>query len=109
MEKASTTLTEADDGRTVTVRAGDTILLRLHENPTTGYRWAFDVLDSALVDAPKGRYQRRTDAVGAGGDLQWVLTAKAPGSTRVALKLWRQWEGDTSIQKRFGVTVTIRP
>ena len=36
------TLTRADDGRTVDLSPGDTLVLRLAENPTTGYQWALD-------------------------------------------------------------------
>ncbi len=32
-------VTEADNGRTFQARVGDTVVLRLPESPTTGYRW----------------------------------------------------------------------
>lgn len=32
-------LTAADSGRSIKVRDGDVIVLRLDENPTTGFRW----------------------------------------------------------------------
>jgi inhibitor of cysteine peptidase len=102
-------LTEADNGKTVEVHVGDAVALRLHENASTGYRWAFDDLDTKLVSAQEGTYLRRTDAVGSGGDMQWTVDAKAPGTAPLRLKLWRQWEGDASIQKRFAVTLIIHP
>jgi inhibitor of cysteine peptidase len=109
MNAATTTLTEADSDRTIDVRAGETVRLQLHENATTGYRWAFDEATTELVDAREDPYVRRSHAVGSGGDMQWTLTAKAPGTAQVSLKLWRQWEGDRSVQKRFAVTLRIKP
>jgi inhibitor of cysteine peptidase len=36
-------LTEADAGSTRQVKRGETVELRLKENPSTGYRWTIDV------------------------------------------------------------------
>ena len=109
MPQSSTALTEADHGRTVEVHMGETVALRLHENASTGYRWAFDNLDTNVVGVSEGNYVPRTAAVGSGGDMQWILEPRAPGTTQVNLKLLRPWEGDSSIQKRFAVTLVIRP
>ena len=109
MPQPSTALTEADDGKSVGVHVGETVALRLHENASTGYRWAFDNLDTNVVGVSEGKYVPRTAAVGSGGDMQWILEPRAPGTTQVKLKLLRPWEGDSSIQKRFAVTLVIRP
>ena len=103
----TTSLTEADAGKTIDVRAGETIVLDLSENATTGYRWALDGPATKLVEVRAGEYKRSSDAIGGGGEVSWTLRAVAPGTAQVKLKLWRQWEGDKSIQKRFGVTLRI--
>lgn len=103
-----TTLTQADNGKTVQLRVGDTLALHLHENAATGYRWAFDDLDGKLVDV-KEAYVARSEAVGGGGTMQWTLEAKAPGTTQIRLKRWRRWEGDSSTKERFSVTLIIGP
>jgi inhibitor of cysteine peptidase len=43
------TLTEADKGKTVQVHTGDQITLQLDENPSTGYLWAIDKTDNAVL------------------------------------------------------------
>jgi inhibitor of cysteine peptidase len=108
MAEPSATLTELDDGRTIEATVGDTIELRLPENATTGYRWAFDGLDGHVVRAGEGELIGKPAKVGSGGDVRWRLTALTAATTEVKLKLWRRWEGDRSIQKRFAIRLTIK-
>ena len=39
-------VTEVDNGTTVEVHVGETLVLRLPENATTGYRWAIEALNA---------------------------------------------------------------
>lgn len=91
------------------MHVGETVALRLHENASTGYRWAFDDLDTSTLAVREEKYLDRTRAVGSGGTIEWLLETKAPGTVHVNVKLLRKWEGDSSIQKRFAVTLNIRP
>ena len=108
MSGAQLTLTEADDGKSVELRAGDTLVVRLHENPTTGFRWALDDPVPKIVRVRGSEYLGQSDAVGSGGDVLWSLEAVMPGKTQIAFKLWRHWEGDISIRKRFAVPLSIK-
>ncbi|ACK49898.1 conserved hypothetical protein [Methylocella silvestris BL2] len=102
---------EADNGRTIRLHAGETITLRLPENPSTGYGWSLEPYDAELLDVRQGPYRTLSGALGAGGEASWTIRARAAGSstatTTLGLKLWRQWEGDPSIVKRFGVTLRV--
>lgn len=102
-------LTEADNGKTVELRAGDEVVLRLPENATTGYRWAVDAADGNLVEVKEGEYLARSNAVGSGGQAQWIIYAKAVGTTPIKLKRWRHWEGERSVVERFEFTLRIVP
>jgi len=100
------TLTESDNGKTVEARVGQTILLRLPGNPTTGYRWALDGGGSG-VQMEEGDHRPWSNAPGSGGETSWSITPTAQGTAEVKLKLWRQWEGDASIRKRFTVKLSV--
>jgi inhibitor of cysteine peptidase len=101
-------LSEADNDRTVDVHVGDTIRLTLPENATTGYRWAIDRHDDVVdVVADEPRYP--AGAVGSGGEVAFTLKAKKSGSGELALKNWRQWEGDSSVTRRFRVRLNVQP
>ena len=101
-------LGEADDGKTVRLHVGDQLTIDLHENATTGYRWAFDAADPAIATV-RGAEFTGAAGVGAGGRMRWVVTAVASGETRLHGKLWRQWEGEGSVKQRYAVTVRVQP
>jgi len=107
MNDARMTLTDADDGKSVTLKAGETIAVTLPENATTGYRWAVDSVDAALVTVRDPEASYPVGAVGSGGLVTWTFVAKAPGITTVTLKRWRHWEGDTSVVQRFRFQLSI--
>jgi inhibitor of cysteine peptidase len=109
MSQGSTTLTEADDGKAVDLHVGDTVVVRLSENPAAGYRWSVDGLDTQMASVEEGEYVRQSDAVGSGGEARWTVKAKMPGTTAIKLKLWRHFEGERSVQKRFAFTMTVKP
>ena len=103
----SSVLTLTDSGRIVDLRVGDEATLRLPDNPSTGYRWAVDAADTNLVEIKEGEYVSTSKMVGGGGEAQWLIKAKAPGTTVIKLKRWRPWEGDCSIVERYGITIRI--
>ncbi|HTR12701.1 MAG TPA: protease inhibitor I42 family protein [Roseiarcus sp.] len=105
----SSILTAADNGRTIELRAGAQVALRLPENATTGYRWAIDSADANLVDIKEGQYVSTSGTMGGGGEAQWLITAKAPGTTSIKLKRWRSWEGESSVVERYEITLRISP
>jgi inhibitor of cysteine peptidase len=102
-------LTEQDEGKTVDVHVGQTVIVSLPENASTGYRWAIEHADPSLVEAREAEPRYPSGAVGAGGRAQWVFLAKIPGTTLITLKQLRPWEGDASIVGRFHVQLRVLP
>jgi len=103
------TLTRADSGKVVEIRAGDTLIVRLSENPTTGYQWAVDTLNADEVVLQNVEYLRAGGAtVGGGGERRFTFKAQRAGTATLQLKLWRAWEGDASIVERFSVRCQVQ-
>ncbi len=100
-------LTEADNERTVDLRVGESVRLTLPENATTGYRWAIDRLDRDVVDMA-GSDSHYGGGIGAAGNVTFDFTARKAGSSEVALKYWRHFEGDGSIVKRFSFRLNAK-
>ena len=103
-------LTQADNGKSVEARPGDLIIIRLPENPTTGFRWTVDKVDPLYVEAQGSSFSAARDAaVGGGGERTFSFKVKGEGGTgNIGLKLWREWEGDASVIERYRVAVKVR-
>ena len=102
------TLTQADQGKSITLQPGQTLVVKLPENPTTGFRWAIARNDEATLALRSSDYAPAANVgVGGGGQRTFTFAAQKPGSVILQLKLWREWEGDSSVTKRFGVTIDV--
>lgn len=103
-------LNASDNGRTVVLRTGETLMVSLPENATTGYRWELDRWDRDLVGlvAEEPRYPSGP-LVGAGGQVDFRFQARKPGSGDIAIKEWRHWEGDASVIARYRLHVEVQP
>ncbi|MFI3190462.1 MAG: protease inhibitor I42 family protein [Methylococcales bacterium] len=102
-----------DKDKTLNTSVGKSFVIRLNENPSTGYVWAIDgqtellALQSSdyMSDAPPN--QQGEVLVGGGGKRTFTFVAKKSGTTTLKLKQWRPWEGDASIVDAFSVPVQI--
>ena len=100
-------LTPSDSGTTIAARPGDEILLRLPENPTTGYRWQVDRASEHLVSIADA-YQPDVPArIGSGGVREFQIRAEASGTVHLELTHRQAWEGEASVTERFTVTIEI--
>ena len=104
-------MTRDDDGKTVTVRPGDTIRIKLKSNRTTGYSWAMTgKLDEKVLKSEGNEYkvdEHPAGMVGVGGNDVWTFTALAAGKTEIALGYARPWEKDKEPAQAFKLTVVV--
>jgi inhibitor of cysteine peptidase len=101
-------LTEADKGTTIDVPQGGEVVIRLKENPTTGYVWALDQTDDTVLPLQSSDFSPTPVAgVGAGGTRTFTFTAGQPGTAHLQLKLWREWEGDPSTIEHYDVDIHV--
>ncbi len=104
------TVTKNDDARQLALKVGETFLVSLPENPTTGYRWEQTGDTSQYLSAVKDEYvpaRQGGGVVGAGGLRELTFSAKAPGSVKLLLRLRRSWENPGQAVDSFFVTVNI--
>ncbi len=97
-------LSEADNGKLIDVDMDQKVLLRLPENPSTGYTWSIEATEGIQVQ--NSRFlPSSAQMIGTPGQHLWTLKPLRPGDLSVRAKLWHEWEGDQSVQQRFEVTL----
>jgi inhibitor of cysteine peptidase len=103
------TLTETDSGKAIVTHTGDQITIQLAANATTGFAWAIDKTDTTVLALQRETYTPSAGGgLGSGGTAVFIFTAQHPGTVHLQLKYWRSWEGDSSIVKRYDVTIQVQ-
>lgn len=110
-ELRSLSLTEKDDGKTVTVTEGQNLVVKLQSNPSTGYKWKVVSTDRTFGYPSDERFLRNSDAVGSGGLQRFSWKTKSPlnmvGEHTVKMEYKRSWETNASPAKTFSFKVKI--
>jgi inhibitor of cysteine peptidase len=106
-------LTEKESGKDLWVDRGDTIVIRLPSNPSTGYGWSYSISNPRLM-RQEGAVLRegKTGAKGMVGtplNEVWKLKARRAGSLTVTFAYARPWEKGVPPVKELSWPVTIRP
>lgn len=104
------TVTQADSGKTITVKTGDLIQIELAEQGATGYMWQFDDLDRRffdLMDIATEKNHKEKDFTGGPVLKRWRLKAKKAGKTTIYLNYFRPWEDKSTAVQSFALPVRI--
>jgi inhibitor of cysteine peptidase len=102
---------EADNGKTINLKVGDTFYLMLPENPSTGFGWVLNASQGlALID--KNYHQQPSGGkgqplVGAGGVHLWEIKANSAGSQQVNGIYKRSFENETGKENKFTLNVEV--
>ncbi|MGV0745818.1 protease inhibitor I42 family protein [Mycolicibacterium sp. XJ870] len=97
---------EVGEQDTVTAHVGDTLVIRLAEAPSTGFRWTIEVTGTAVSVTSDTHAGDPAPRPGAEGQRVFVLAATGPGDADVSLRLSRVWDpASESDFRRIHVTV----
>lgn len=100
----------SDDGQVVVAHAGDFLIVRLPENPSTGYRWNVSEQSGNLLRLDEAKFLgSEAAAVGSGGERALRFFARDPGYAQIALRLRREWEDSSRDIQRYTLNVQILP
>lgn len=103
---------DADQGRIVELVPGESLVLTLESNPTTGYSWQLVEVDATVLK-PKGEPEFKPSSgseglAGAGGEEVFRFDAAGSGTTTLSLAYARPWEKDTPPLKTYTITVVVK-
>jgi inhibitor of cysteine peptidase len=104
-------LAEKDTGSTVNLNKGDVLEITLVGNPTTGYSWETQTLDTAVLQQ-KGDWEFTADNTTpgfTGSPGKFIMRFEAMGAGKTMLKLiyHRSFEPDVPPEEKFDITVVV--
>ena len=101
---------DEDDGKDIDLPKGDTLVLRLKSNPSTGYTWAIkgDPSPLRLVKSSTKKNAQTSHSAGAPVTQEFRLTAVSAGMASLTLEYRRPWEYNVAPARTFNVKVNAR-
>ena len=94
----------------LTIKVGDTFIIRLESNPTTGYSWNLPEIPSEIVQKISNVYEpEKTNGniVGSGGTEIWTFKAISKGNITLTFQYARPWEKDIPPIKTETYQITV--
>jgi inhibitor of cysteine peptidase len=102
-------ITQDDQGRKFEANQGDRIVIRLAENPSTGYEWELEAIDSPVVELLDSDYSPDPGVLmGRGGTRTLRFRAKSSGSQQIQLRLRRSWDPEDVAVEHFDVNIRVQ-
>ena len=102
---------QSDSGKTLFLTKGETAVIRLAENPTTGYGWiftsepenqkVFKVIHAKYIESANG-------LLGVGGIKEYKIKIKKRGKVIVNgyyVRSWENWPKETATQVHYTIEV----
>ncbi|MEN6610812.1 MAG: protease inhibitor I42 family protein [Methanoregulaceae archaeon] len=96
------------DGKIVTIPLGERVLVRLPENPTTGYSWNASIPDN--LDVLYNNYTASDSTlIGSGGYHEWILSPKTVDTYSFKAVYFRPWEAAEPTDETFTLVIAVTP
>jgi inhibitor of cysteine peptidase len=103
-------ISDSDSGSSHLLSRGEEVLVRLRENPTTGYRWQLTQAGAGRLGLVDDRFEAGSDASapGTGGHRVVRFVAEQTGSVRLEAEERRQWDQASASNQRRHYTIVVR-
>ena len=102
------TVTDQENGKTISLSKGATLIVQLASNPSAGYSWALEGDPSPLKLVNSEYKQDQSGKMGAPGVQQFRFKATADGASTLKLVYRRPWEKHVAAAKTFTLNVNVR-
>jgi inhibitor of cysteine peptidase len=99
-------LIEKDSGKLIEMRIGNSILVELPGNPTTGYTWEVSSIDPLILHkSGDSKFSTNSNVIGSPGKMTLRFKVVGEGKTALVLAYRRSWEKNIAPIKTFSVNV----
>jgi inhibitor of cysteine peptidase len=106
---SKTSIGAADAGKTISLHLGDTLVVTLDGNITTGYNWLMQPMDPEILkQVGEPAYTPESNKVGAPGKIALTFQAVKTGQANLVLNYMRSFEKDTPPLNTFEVIVVVK-
>ncbi|KPX85201.1 putative Lipoprotein [Pseudomonas meliae] len=101
---------EAENDCPLTLQSGQTLILTLPSNPTTGFRWltqnpAQNILRSLGPEVYANAESK--EMVGSGGQSVWRYKATDAGTERLVMTYQQPWAPEVAPEQTFECAITV--
>ena len=98
-----------ESGQQITLSPGDSLVVTLDSNATTGFSWSIaGISDEDVIDDVSNEYQASDSGLmGAGGQEIWTFEAAEKGTSTIEMQYIRPWEPGVEPAGTFNVTVVV--
>jgi inhibitor of cysteine peptidase len=103
---ADVVVDQGSAGDQIRLTRGQSLVVELAGNPTTGYDWYVESLDESVLSLTSQDFVSESSALGAGGTSTLRFTAVGEGTTQLRLVYERSFE-DADPLEEFVVTVVV--
>jgi inhibitor of cysteine peptidase len=93
------------DGQLIEISLGDTLELRLPENPVTGFRWHLQTSGEPILALVADSFEPGDGTPGKGGIHWWRFQTVRDGTAFVELSYRRKWEQSARSAQTFKLQV----
>ena len=94
-----------DNGSTIVIADGDTIIIELSENPTTGYTWILKNSKTEQIIEKSNNYTSTNTGIGSGGTRVFEFIMKIGEGGSIILDNAQRWSSD--VYQTFHLTYTF--
>jgi inhibitor of cysteine peptidase len=100
---------DEDAGSIVQLAPGETLVIELDGNPSTGFNWFVESIDEAVLrQAGDAEFEAERDVSGSPGIVTLRFTAVAEGTTTLALAYYRDFEPGVPPARVYQIAVEVR-
>jgi predicted secreted protein len=108
-QRGAIVVTEQDSGNTIELRSGDILELVLDSNPTTGFTWEIEPIDTGvLLQIGEPEFKPDTELLGSGGKFTCRFEAASSGQTLLRLVYGRPFEQGLPQARTFQANIVVR-
>ncbi len=93
------------DGQLIEMPLGETLELRLPENPMTGFRWHLQTSGEPILALVADSFEPGDGTPGQGGIHWWRFQTVQTGTASVELSYRRKWERSSKSAQTFRLQV----